>query len=388
MRRVGKNVVSEWRRTNFAPSNEPKYTVRLRCDRRCAVSVQPPINPSRATNRGRLIVPTLSIVISSLAGAGPLERGLVTVLANRPRDSEVIVVHRHDYDDPYDLRDEVRFIHVQSRCGLVECFHRGLREASAPFVHCLQAGLEVTAGWCVSALAHFDDPLVAAVAPEVVETDPCEFPHSLATISGSRPSTPPPAASQGSAQLIPGPDVRAAFYRRELIERLRVPALNLGDDLTDVDFALALRQTGHRAVLEPNSRIFFPREECDPPHDESSPSAFRRGLYAERLFWRNFRNPQWSHPLWNHVRVVAQAYRKAPSTKAGLLHVLGRLLASCQIGNYWRHHRRLAAVAGSQDAVGSPAVTLSVGPLVDVPDAGIAPLGAGSRQAGELRRAG
>ena len=52
----------------------------------------------------------LAIVISAVSGVEPLESTLVSVLENRPRDVEIIVVANFAYDDPYDLAGEVRIM--------------------------------------------------------------------------------------------------------------------------------------------------------------------------------------------------------------------------------------------------------------------------------------
>ena len=63
-------------------------------------------------------VPRLSIVIPCLGGAADFDGTLVSVLQNRPADCEVLVLHTEPYDDPYGLRNEVRF--MESRGSLVD----------------------------------------------------------------------------------------------------------------------------------------------------------------------------------------------------------------------------------------------------------------------------
>ena len=55
-------------------------------------------------------IPRLSIVIPMTTGAGDLEDTLVSVLENRPDESEIVVVLARPYADPWNLRDEVRFV--------------------------------------------------------------------------------------------------------------------------------------------------------------------------------------------------------------------------------------------------------------------------------------
>ena len=55
-------------------------------------------------------MPRLSIVVFCFHDSQLLEETLVSVLQNRPDNSEVLVMHDGTYEDPYDLVDEVRFI--------------------------------------------------------------------------------------------------------------------------------------------------------------------------------------------------------------------------------------------------------------------------------------
>ncbi len=74
-------------------------------------------------------MPKLSIIVPVLGQIEPLEHSLVSLLAHRPRSSEVLVVLNSPYDDPYSLTDEVRFIAAAPGAGWVESVNTGLREA-------------------------------------------------------------------------------------------------------------------------------------------------------------------------------------------------------------------------------------------------------------------
>ena len=54
-------------------------------------------------------------VLSATGAIEALESTLVSVLENRPRDCEVIVVSNRKYDDPYSLAGEVTFIEADRR---------------------------------------------------------------------------------------------------------------------------------------------------------------------------------------------------------------------------------------------------------------------------------
>ena len=112
-------------------------------------------------------MPRLSCVIPVVGHAHGLETTLVSVLEHFPDDCEIIVVHSAKYDDPYDLKSELRFIEAPAKTGYVGCANLGIQASRSPIVHLLAAGLEATGGWAEAAMARFADPKVAAVAPVV-----------------------------------------------------------------------------------------------------------------------------------------------------------------------------------------------------------------------------
>ena len=114
-------------------------------------------------------VPRLSIVVPLMGDQQRFEDTLVSVLENQPERSEVVVVTRGPYEDPYDLRREVGFVEAPLCAGLLECFAAGLGGSRAPLIHLLAAGVEATPGWADAALEPFNCGDVAAVAPLVVD---------------------------------------------------------------------------------------------------------------------------------------------------------------------------------------------------------------------------
>src|SRR5215469_5135348 len=95
---------------------------------------------------GSLSVPRLSIIIPTLGNWEVLENTLVSVLQNRPSLSEVVVVHNSHYEDPYDLKDEVRFVEAPSGSRLVDLINAGLAAARSELIHVLACGAVVDDG--------------------------------------------------------------------------------------------------------------------------------------------------------------------------------------------------------------------------------------------------
>lgn len=225
----------------------------------------------------------LSIVIPTVRGVDPLEAGLVSVLQHRPADSEVVVVLTESYADPYQLREEVTFVHAPRGASRAECLNYGLAASTGEIVHHLDAGLEVDEDWASRGIERFVDPDVAAVVPVVVEqtTEATTATAGIVYHSGGGVR----AVELESDFSLPatqplGPQLRAGFVRREVLADCGGWADDLGEH-ADADLALRIAQPGLRIAVEPRSRIYCRRE-------ESGESAFRQGLHAERLFWRHF----------------------------------------------------------------------------------------------------
>jgi hypothetical protein len=282
-------------------------------------------------------VPRLSILIPCLGGSAEFDGTLVTVLQNRPPQSEVIVAHTAAYDDPFDLVGEVRFIHCPDDSSLVGLINAGIAAATSPIVHVLACGQEATDGWTDAALAHFRDNEVAAGVPAVMNADGSRLVSAGVrfTAAGSRAVLRNQrlllAGSGHLRAAIGGPTLAAGFYRRDLLVALGGPNRAAGDQLADVDFALNLRELDLRTVFEPAARIV----EVADPLAASPDGAFNRGRAAERLFWRNAAEVGLPLALALHPLAVL-------SNPAGFL---GRLVALFEIGSTARHRTQLAQAA-------------------------------------------
>ena len=102
-------------------------------------------------------MPRLAIVISAAGSVDALEATLVSVLENRPAGCEVLVALTRPYADPYDLKDEVRFLTPPRRTSPVAALNLALASVQSPVVHVLAAGCVVSEGWTNAALSHFAD---------------------------------------------------------------------------------------------------------------------------------------------------------------------------------------------------------------------------------------
>ncbi len=285
-------------------------------------------------------MPRLSCIISVVGSAQGLEATLLSVLEHRPADCEILVVLGAAYDDPYDLKNELRFLDAPLASDYVACANLGIEASSAPIVHLLAAGMQATEGWADAAMSHFSDPDVAAVTPAVRDAAHRDspLPNGVACSRGGRPlPRPTRAASANGAADDPFPSVRAAFYRRDALQLLTdgLPSM-LCDELAGVDLSLGLQFAGYRAALEPACEILTSAK--------PAPSrGYRYGLAAERLFWRNLPAQSLLGSLAMHPLTVAGELLRSLPTGAAFAQLLGRIVATCAAGSYPAHHQRLRA---------------------------------------------
>ena len=292
--------------------------------------------------------PRLSIVIPAPGDEATLEETLVSVLENRPEDSEIVVVLGFGYHDPWSVGEEVRFIQAPIGSNRVACINLGLAASTGRIVHVLAAGWRATPFWTDVAVEHFNNEQVAAVVPLEVASDDSDriVATGIEVGSGGRRVMLRPWGDTSRVQGFhkedypspSGPTLEAGFWSRQMINRLTFgfcPAC--GDEYADADMAVSLQATGGRVVFEPTSKIVAAAERHRPQ------PAFKAGLYGERLFWRSIAAEPLPQSLILHVvEILRHALVRAP---LGTLPVLaGRLVALLQFGMYIPRFRELSAL--------------------------------------------
>lgn len=205
-------------------------------------------------------MPRLACIIPALGNTESLETTLVSVLERRPDDCEVVVVLNAPYKDPYNLQGEIQFLQAPAKTDLISCLNLGISATQAPIVHLLASGYQVDEGWIGQALAHFNDPRVAAVTPTIYDAN--DHNHLLAAGVGYRRGGRktigrrlPQTTEQNSLDAI-GPLFKAAFFRRSALNAIGGLPVGVGEQLADVDLALSLRYAGWQIALEPKCRVF------------------------------------------------------------------------------------------------------------------------------------
>ncbi len=289
-------------------------------------------------------MPRLSIVIPVCGNLKRLEDTLVSVLENRPDDSEIVVVLDDVYDDPYDLKEEIRFVEAPRRAGLAAIVNLGIEACQAAIVHVLACGTQVQEGWTDAAMPHFADPWVAAVAPLVLETGAPQqvISAGLTYRRGGRVRV----VGQGrpvqdvveDRSLVLGPPVTAAFYRKSALETVGQFSPLVSEESTAVDVALRLAYAGFRTAREPRCRVHADRVRC------RRRNAFRRAFQAERLFWRWAPCFGWLGSLPAHAATVAVELLRSLPRLTLLGELAGRTLGLCCLASGRRHGRELKRI--------------------------------------------
>ncbi len=218
----------------------------------------------------------LSIVVPYRSEDQRFEDTLLSILENRPKDSEVIVVDDGSYADPYNLSDEVCFVRTQPGATLTEKLNTGVLVARAAFVCNLLDGMLVTGNWAEPALRHLTSGVADVVSPSVN----LRSRSGLRTIFGldcSRVNADtlrrgkPIAASPARGIT---PTIVGGFYRKKTLLAMNGWSTCLSSMAADVELGMLLTEAGVNAVCEPMSVV-----SCD----ESADFATRSAAMAHEL---------------------------------------------------------------------------------------------------------
>jgi GT2 family glycosyltransferase len=280
----------------------------------------------------------LSIVIPWPVFNQSAEDTLVSVLQNRPANSEVIVVTAGKYDDPYNLDGEVRFVEEQVDAGVTRLVNRGFEAATADVVHVLMPGVQALDKWTDPVLDHFDNSQIAAVSPALLAAATDTRALSLGVgywACGVRRVIGMGAKLAGRkvAQTeILAPCFEAGFYRRVVISALGGFDERMSVHSADVELGLALRQLGYHSIAEPISALVRGKVEL-------RASSFQRARQAERLFRRYAASGAWIAVL-HALLAIADSLISFPRPQL-LTKTCGRIAAWFEAGIQERQQERV-----------------------------------------------
>ena len=219
----------------------------------------------------------LSIIIPSPGEPRDFEDTLASVLANRPRDSEILVPMRVPYEDPYDLGGEVGFLFFPEVRSLVELINESLPCAKGDVIHILQPGLEVAENWTDVPLELLQHDRTATVSP-VWRVEGREVTGVRLTGTGRRKLVVRTESASAAREPV-GAVLACGFHRRRELNVVGGFARNVPASLADVETALRLSVLGFQHVVAEESVVqgAWNAPRC---------SAWRRGRHEERMVRR------------------------------------------------------------------------------------------------------
>jgi hypothetical protein len=292
----------------------------------------------------------LSIIVPLLDDNEQFEDTLVSVLQNRPVQSEVLVVHRGSYDDPYQLRDEVHFVPTGQSASVVAMLNAGIEAAAGEIVHVLLPGVLARQDWAEPAVDRFRQPDVAAVAPVICSSQDADRVLTAGvryTAGGGRILHAAGRQLSRSSRLlrrkIDAAALPAAFYRRSVLGVLGGLDEGCGPSWTDIDFALSSKCLGYRCVLEPDCQVSAGVAAL------ANPVGYQAGRGAERTFWRHIGSRGWLRSLALHPLTVVASVLAHGNRAGGYTQVLGRAVSALNCLGHASHTKRLREMAAELD---------------------------------------
>ncbi len=198
-------------------------------------------------------VPRLTIIIPHRSSDERLEETLVSVLENRPDDSELIVVHDGSYADNYQISDEARLLAHDRGASTTQLLNVAVRSATAPVVAVVLDGVQVLPGWTDEIDGVLADPAVACIAVNSADhtrrggITPVTRVGAKVALQGNVD------ASLGSAQYA-GPSIACGFYKRSTLIELGGWNERLDVASADVELAWMMQSVGVACESVPSGR--------------------------------------------------------------------------------------------------------------------------------------
>jgi GT2 family glycosyltransferase len=293
------------------------------------------------------MLPSLAIIIPSHNRPDLLGRCLRAVTRYAPGGTEILVV---DDGSPHQQASSVaasfagvRTFRLPRRRGFCAAVNAGISIVQANLIELLNDDTEVTPGWAEPALACFQDPTVAAVAPLVLclhlTVDSAGDRYYVGGIAGKRGHGQPLSTAYLQPCPVFGASGSSGFFRRDALIRVGAFPESFKAYFEDVDLAFRLHRAGYRVLFQPASRVYH--------HVAASYGRPRRRLLEqqsrneERVFWRNLPAPDLLRALPAHLAVLAaKAWRRFQQGEL-LPFLCGRLAVLGEVPVVLRHRRWL-----------------------------------------------
>ena len=242
------------------------------------------------------------------------EETLASVLAHRPTESEILIADSAGYADPWGVGDEgVTFLTFPEHTPLLETLNAAIRSATAPIIHILYAGTNVSENWTQSPLEHFEDSRTGIVIPAVFDRRKSKriFAQGIVFSRGGSLRTVRRSQFPQIHHETVAPHVSSVFFRKAALQQIGLLETSFIPQLAYVDATFLLKERGWVSVVDTQSRLFVR------PNMLPATSPFQWAKQLERLYfrWMGRQTSFWS--IGAHLgAVVADFWRHFPRMRA------------------------------------------------------------------------
>lgn len=270
----------------------------------------------------------LSILVPAIGEQASIDATLLSVLENRPANCEIIVPCSASYQDPYDLGDEVRFIHCPDDSPVSVLLNSGLSNSLSERVHWLTPGILATDGWTESPVRSIGERKSGFVAPLILDESNSSRIESAGiryTRGGARKTIGRNVRhpSRKSVRLrADGPSQHAGFCRRECLIGIGGFRAAFGPNLADADLAARIKAKGETCLVDTSSTLLVDSESVLTPLRRKG---FRFGRESERLYWQHFRTNGALSSVIHLAHVAVETLKQFPSP-ATVTSLFGRFV--------------------------------------------------------------
>jgi mycofactocin system glycosyltransferase len=200
-------------------------------------------------------------------GRTALRRGDVTLvialrdqtLARKEADGCTMVVVDDGSEEPPVVHAGTTVLRHDRAQGPAAARNTGWRAATTDLIAFVDADCAPNRGWLEQLLPHFDDPMVAAVAPRITSTVPGILPRALASYEASRPALDRggQAATVRPRSPVPFVPTAALVVRRRILQDLGGfdETMRFGED---VDLIWRVTSAGWTVRYEPSATVAHP----------------------------------------------------------------------------------------------------------------------------------
>jgi GT2 family glycosyltransferase len=303
--------------------------------------------------------PSLSVVIPSYRRADLLELCLRSVVRYAPPEAEILVVDDGSEGEVVSRKasefPRVRCLRLARRSNFCVAANRGIEATTGEIVELLNDDTQVQENWFNAPLRAFENPLVGAVAPLVLQGPVTEAVPRIDS-AGDEYDRGGFAWKRGHGRrlcdafqrrrFVFGASASSAFYRRSALNRVGHFPEEFGAYFEDVDLSFRLRQAGYSILFEPESRVWH---RCGSSYSKHNRKLIEmQSRNEERVFWRNRPLGEVIRSLPRHFGVLAGKTLLRMREGTLLPFLLGRLRVLGEVRELLRHRADFRLRTGPQ----------------------------------------